>query len=167
MELNKLIEVSEEALSLLNKGAFLTTKDGDHENTMIISWGTFGQMWEKPVMMVMVRDSRYTYDLLENAGEFTVTFPKTEELKAAWKIAGTKSGRDMNKFQECGIKRKNAKSISTPILDTPGLQFECKVLYKTPMEDAGLPQAIRDDIYPKEDYHTLYYAEILEIYETV
>ena len=167
MELKKLIEVSEEALSLLNKGAFLTTKDGDLENTMIISWGTFGQMWKKPVMMVMVRGSRYTYDLLENAGEFTVTFPKTEELKEAWKVAGTKSGRDMNKFQACGIKLKDAKSISTPIIDTPGLQFECRVLYKTPMEGAGLPETIREDIYSEEDYHTLYYAEIFEIYETV
>ena len=94
----------------LDKGAFLTVEDNSGNlNTMTISWGTIGIMWRKPVFMAMVRKSRFTYKLIENAEDFTVSFPINGKLKDVLAICGTKSGRDMDKFTECNIMRNTIK----------------------------------------------------------
>ena len=45
-------------LEQLPRGAFLSVR-GPRDNVMTIGWGTIGYMWKKPVLMVMVRRSRY------------------------------------------------------------------------------------------------------------
>ena len=63
-------------IKALTNGAFLTVKDrAGNINTMSIAWATLGIAWKVPVLMVMVRPSRYTFGLIENADDFTVTFP--------------------------------------------------------------------------------------------
>jgi flavin reductase (DIM6/NTAB) family NADH-FMN oxidoreductase RutF len=42
-------------------------------NVMAIGWGTTGIIWRRPIFVVLVRPSRYTYKLIEETGEFTVT----------------------------------------------------------------------------------------------
>jgi flavin reductase (DIM6/NTAB) family NADH-FMN oxidoreductase RutF len=60
-------ELSKEFLDQLQKGAFLTVKSGTQVNMMTIAWGSLGFMWNKLMFTAMVRYSRHTYDLLENA----------------------------------------------------------------------------------------------------
>jgi flavin reductase (DIM6/NTAB) family NADH-FMN oxidoreductase RutF len=60
-------EYSQQFLKQLPKGAFLTVKDGDRLNTMTIGWGSIGWIWQKPILMVMVRYSRHTYELIDKA----------------------------------------------------------------------------------------------------
>jgi hypothetical protein len=52
----------------------------------------------------------------------------------------------------------------TPIINTPGFHFECKIVFKAPMDPTHLA-AEYDTIYPQKDYHTLYFGEILDCYE--
>ena len=63
---------------VLGKGVLLTTKYGDRVNTMTIGWGMLGIEWGKPVFIALVRESRYTKELLEKNGEFTVNVPYEE-----------------------------------------------------------------------------------------
>lgn len=151
-------------LKQLPRGAFLTVKNGDKLNTMTIGWGAIGFIWQKPVMMVLVRYSRYTYELIEKALDFSVSVPLTGELKKDLAVAGSKSGRDIDKFQECKLTAKNAKSIESPVIDECGLIYECKIIYKQEMQPDMLAGEIKNKCYPNDDYHVMYFGEILSCY---
>ena len=56
------------------KWALLTAGDKDKFNTMTISWGGLGTLWNKPVATVYVRTSRYTNEFMKDNDYFTVSF---------------------------------------------------------------------------------------------
>lgn len=146
-----------------DKGAFLVVKAEDKINVMTIGWALIGFVWRKPMMMVVVRDTRHTFSIIEKAESFSVNVPQNGMLKEL-EFCGTKSGRSFDKFKECGFKQKSAQKISTPILDIPGIHFECKIAYKSKMN----PQFLTKEyacLYPNKDYHTMYFGEILACYE--
>lgn len=156
--------VAETAMKQIKKGAFLTVKSGDMLNTMTIGWATIGFCWRQPVFMVAVRDSRHTFTLMEAATDFTVSVPSSN-MQAAISFCGTRSGRDVNKFKALSLAIKEAQQTVSPVIDTPGIHFECRIVYKSAMDSAHL---IRDyeALYPAKDYHTLFFGEILACYET-
>lgn len=157
-------EVSEKIFKQLEKGAFLTVKHGDRVNTMTIAWGSIAHMWYKPVFMVMVRYSRFTYELIDKAGSFTVSFPLHGQLKDALAVCGTKSGRDIDKIKECGLTLKEGQMVDTPIIDDCDLHIECKIIYKEPLKLETLSSEIKDKYYSQGNQHVLYYGEILKVY---
>lgn len=160
----KFNEYSPEALEQLRRGAFLTVKDGDEVNTMTIGWGSISVIWNKPIFMVAVRYSRHTYNLIENAKEFTVSIPLNNDLKKELAYCGTKSGRDVNKFVECNLSLEEGQKISTPVIGQCELHYECKVVYQQAMEPATLDEKIKDGFYSNNDYHVFYFGEILDSY---
>ena len=148
----------------VEEGAFLVVQGKEQVNVMTIGWALWGVVWRRPTMMVAVRTSRFTHKLIEQADSFTVTFPG-DDRKKELTLCGSKSGRDMDKFKECGFSTAPSRKISTPVLNIPGYHFECRILYKTPMD----PKVLSPDlgsIYPAKDYHTLYFGEILASYQT-
>ena len=149
---------------LHKKGAFLTTKDGEILNTMTISWGSIGFMWGRPIFMVLVRKSRYTHTLIENSQEFTISIPQDDMLKEALSICGTRSGKDIDKFQICKLTIQKGRILSTPIISNCKLQYECKVVYSQDMDQNKLSTILKNQNYSTGDYHTLYYGEILACY---
>jgi len=149
---------------LHTKGAFLTVKSGDKVNTMTISWGNIGFEWNRPIFMVLVRKSRYTYDLMEKSDNFTVSIPLSVDLKNALAICGSKSGRDIDKFKECNLTLEKSKAVDTPIIGDCKLHYECKIVYKQEMNPVLLSKDIVESSYKTGDYHTLYYGEIVETY---
>ena len=78
-------------------GILLTTKAEGRVNTMTIGWGTIGVQWGKPIFIAFVRESRYTKQLLEANGEFTVNVPLDEADKNIISVCGTVSGRNADK----------------------------------------------------------------------
>lgn len=155
----------ESLMETLTKGAFLTVKSDDRINTMTIGWATIGFVWKKEVFMVAVRDSRYTFELIEKSEDFTVTIPTDSASKDAVMFCGTKSGRDYDKFTECGLKTRPAREVDSPVIDIPGVHYECRTIYKTPMDNTQLDARL-EKLYPAKDYHTLYFGEILACYQT-
>ena len=71
-------------------------------NAMTVSWGGLGVLWGKNVAFVFVRKSRYTYEFIEKSNSVTLSF-LSDKYKEAKSIFGTKSGRDMNKFEQTGL----------------------------------------------------------------
>jgi len=149
---------------LSTQGAFLTVKSGEKINTMTIGWGNVGYVWNRPIFTVMVRKSRYTFDLIENSDNFTVSIPLSKNLKNALTVCGSKSGRDIDKFKECNLTLVNSKKVDTPIIGDCGLHYECKIIYKQEMNPKLLSKDIVESSYENGNYHTLYYGEILETY---
>ena len=155
-------------------GILLTTKRGEEVNTMTIGWGTIGIDWSRPIFIAYVRESRYTKQLLEDNGEFTVNVPMGEVDKKILGVCGTRSGRDMNKIEELGLHLEEPISISVPGIKELPLTLECKVLYKQKQDLSAIPEDILARYYPVEDdrlhpgsdrdYHIAYYAQILNAY---
>jgi flavin reductase (DIM6/NTAB) family NADH-FMN oxidoreductase RutF len=160
----KIEELSKDLLHQLAKGAFLTVKNEKNVNTMTIGWGSVGYIWNKPILMVPVRYSRHTYTLINHAETFTVSVPVTKNLKDALALCGTKSGKNLDKIKACGLTLVDAKSVETPIIGECDLHIECKVVYKQAMEPGNITEEIRTMNYPQNDFHVLFYGEIVSAY---
>ena len=149
----------------LKRGVFLTTKAGDKVNAMVIGWGHVGRVWERPVFMAYVRQSRYTRELLDQNPEFTVNVPVNGFDKKAFAVCGAKSGRDMDKIAECGLTLVDPEVVSVPAIKEYPLTMECRVLYRQAQDAAMLPEDIRRQFYGIEsDEHVVYYGEIVAAY---
>lgn len=158
----------------LKKGILLTTKQGEQVNTMTIGWGTLGVQWGKPVFIAFVRESRFTKQFLDNTKEFTVNIPMDGEAGPILALCGTKSGRDVNKFQTLDLHQEAPEVISAPGIKELPLTLECKVLYRQKQDAAAMPQEVVDRYYPQcevgtpaddmRDLHTTYIAEIVSAY---
>ena len=143
------LSITEEVLQQIkSKGAFLVAKSTDDKkiNVMTIGWAAIGYMWRKPIMTVMVRESRFTHCIIEKASSFTVSIPR-DGLEEALSFCGTKSGRDFDKFKQCKLSVVPAQKVNTPIIDLPGFHFECKIVYKNKMEADFLCKEYREYLY--------------------
>jgi flavin reductase (DIM6/NTAB) family NADH-FMN oxidoreductase RutF len=156
------MEIAQRAVELIKGGAFLVVQAKGRKNVMTIGWAMFGYVWRKSIMMVAVRNSRFTHGIIEEADRFTVSVP-TGNMQKAVNFCGSKSGKDLNKFKECGLVTTKAQKVSTPILEIPGVHYECKMIYKSPMDPKFMDKEL-EVLYPKKDYHTLYFGEILACY---
>ncbi len=144
--------------SMLNTGAFLTSD----ENPMTISWGMVGVMWGKKIVVAVVRDSRFTKTLIDQNGEFTLSIPKQGEMKEQLAFCGSKSGRDCDKWTECGMKQQDSQKLKSKVVAGCEKYFECKVLTMTTMNGANLENI--EKWYATNDMHNFYFAEIVAEY---
>ena len=156
---------ADKIMETIKKGAFLTVGTGDELNTMTIGWATLGFVWKKPILMIAVRDSRHTFKLLEKTDNFTVSVPADNSSTRALAFCGTKSGREFDKFKECNLQTRTAQKTVSPVIDIAGVHYECKIVFKAPMDSSLLVDELQD-LYPQRDYHTLYFGEILSCYST-
>lgn len=124
-------EQGEAILKTLSKGAFLTTAADGKQNTMTIGWGSLGFKWGQPTFTVMVRQSRYTKELIDANPEFTVSFPVKEGFAQALGLCGSKSGRDLDKFAAAGLTTEAGETVSVPVIKGCSLHLECKIVEQT------------------------------------
>lgn len=73
-------------------------------------------------------------------------------MKREIAFCGTKSGRDYEKFKECDLKTVVSQQVASPIIETPGFHFECKIVYKTAMDPEFLDETYQKSIYPIPDH---------------
>lgn len=157
------MEGAEKGMAQIKEGVFLTVKSPDALNTMTVGWTTIGYCWRKPIMMVAVRRSRHTFNIIEEAADFTVSIPSSD-MRNEIAFCGSKSGRDYDKFKECALTLAPSQKVSSPIIDTPGIHYECRIVYKSAMDPLFLDEKYERTIYSDKDYHTLYFGEILDCY---
>jgi len=154
-------------MAMQGQGAFLVVKNKDGIiNTMTIGWGSIGHIWSKPILTILCRYSRYSFELLKNAETFTICIPRADELKKELAFCGSHSGRDYDKLKECNLTLADGYGGKDyPIIKECGLIYECKIVYSQAMD----PHLIRDEAiknkYKDNDYHVLYYGEIQQCYE--
>jgi len=129
-------------------------------NTMTVGWGSFGIMWNKPFVQVVVRPTRYTYEFMEKYPSFTLTaFP--EKYKNALEALGTLSGRHKNKIKKSGLTPIPSKKITSPAFKEAELIIECKKIYWDNMKPENFLVNDIENNYPTKDYHSIYFGEIL------
>ena len=142
------------------KWALLTAGDKDKFNTMTISWGGLGTLWNKPVASVYVRTSRYTHEFMDNNEYFTVSF-FPEDCKKVLGVLGSKSGRDMDKMNESGLTAKLFDKSVT--FEEAEVTLVCKKLMKQPLDPANMADDIAKQFYDAEAQHDMYIGEVVDI----
>ncbi|MFA6689872.1 MAG: flavin reductase [Sphaerochaetaceae bacterium] len=141
-----------------NDGFLVTAGTEDHWNTMTASWGGFGVLWGKPVMMIFVRDSRYTFEFLEKAEGFTCSF-FGPDMKSALSFCGSHSGRDVDKAAATGVIPMviDAPDGSERItFEQANLVFSCSKAARIPFEPSQFLKGEIEGHYPEKDYHVMF-----------
>jgi flavin reductase (DIM6/NTAB) family NADH-FMN oxidoreductase RutF len=148
---------------LFDKGWFLLSAGNFSEgkfNCMTISWGWMGIIWEKPVVQVLVRPTRYTFSFMESNPDFTIcAFPN--QYRKALSLLGAKSGRDGDKIKESGLTPCRSSMVTTPSYIEANLVIECRKIYSDMIKPEGFIDGSINSQYPFADYHKMYYGEIL------
>ncbi len=155
--------IKENAVSLFDdRWALITAGNKESYNTMTVSWGTMGELWNKDVCFAFIRPQRYTYEFMEREDYFTLSF-FPEEYRKALTFCGRNSGRDCDKAKETGLTAVEAGA---------GISFEeseivlvLKKLYIQDIDPEGfVDKSIDTACYPTKDYHRMYVGEIVEAY---
>ena len=154
----------------MKKGILLTSCAEGKVNTMTIGWGFLGIEWAKPIFTVFVRQSRYTKELLDKNGEFTINVSlKDADRKQILGFCGSKSGRDVDKFKEMDLHLEDPDVVSVPGIKEFPITLECRVVYKQDQNLNFLDEDKRLRYYapgtPNDgDFHTAYYGEVVAAY---
>lgn len=153
-------ELKENAVSLFDdRWALLTAGNKESYNTMTVSWGAMGELWNKDVCFCFVRPQRHTYQFTEKEEYFTLSF-FSEEYRKALTYCGRNSGRDVDKAKQTGLTAISAgESVA---FDESEIILVCK---KSAFQDINpegfLDPTIDSACYPAKDYHRMYIGEIV------
>lgn len=156
-------------MKALKTGALVTTKSNGKVNTMTVSWGSIGIEWNKQICTIYIRKSRFTHEMLENNGEFTLNVCLDKSAKDILAFCGSHSGRDCDKIKELGLTLVKGEEISVPAIKELPLTLECRIIYKQNQDLSAMPEKLRNAFYSEGhgtagDYHTIYYGEIVKAY---
>ncbi|MBN2788956.1 MAG: flavin reductase family protein [Candidatus Delongbacteria bacterium] len=153
-----LIKLWSKKWMLLTSGSY---ESADY-NTMTVGWGSIGVMWNKPFVQVVVRPTRHTFKYMEKYDSFTLTaFP--DKYNDKLKYLGTVSGKDENKINKSELTVISSKKISSPGFDEAELIIECKKIYWDDIRPKNFLDNKIDENYNANDYHRIYFGEILLI----
>lgn len=152
---------------MMRNGLLLCSVGADGKpNVMTIGWMTGGIVWGKPILVVFVRPSRYTYSRLEEVSEFTVNV-LPPEFAEALQFCGTVSGQDADKFAQTGLKPVPAQKVSVPVIEQSVICYECSIVHKNDVVRENLADDIIAYAYPQGNYHRIYFGEVVSTYATV
>lgn len=149
--------------SLSAGGALLVANDEQgRPNAMTIGWAQIGIIWGRRIMSVMVRPSRYTYGCVEASRDFTVCVPYPGQAEQVL-FCGTESGRNYDKFAECGFTAVPSDGLKSPYIDECGVCYQCQVVnYADFVPEHFMPEVCQQ-CYSSGDYHRIYFGQILKV----
>ncbi|TFF86591.1 flavin reductase family protein [Candidatus Thorarchaeota archaeon] len=106
--------------------AILLSVAGDERpNIITLSWAA-NVCSNPPMLAVGIRPNRYSHQLVKRAGDFVVNIPSADLIKATI-FCGSKSGKDHDKFQECGLTAVTSSKVSSPRIEECPINIECKI----------------------------------------
>ncbi len=142
--------------------ALVTAGPVDNFNTMTISWGGLGTIWNKPVATVYVKPVRYTHSFLDVNEYFTVSF-YDEKYRSELSVLGRESGRDGDKVTKVGFTPVKAGESTT--FSQAKLTLLCRKIYRQDLITDTMPQEAIDKYYIDEAPHTMFIGEVVDIIE--
>ena len=100
----------------------------DCPNVLTVAWtGIINS--QPPKSYISVRPERFSHSIIDESGEFTINLP-TRALVRAVDLCGVKSGREVDKFELCGLTALPASEVSAPIIAECPISLECRVFEK-------------------------------------
>lgn len=98
----------------------------EHADALVVAWIGIGGA-TPPTLVMALRHSRRTLELIRETGEFTVNVPRASDA-AIVDYFGLVSGRDHDKFAESGWTLEPSSVIGTPMVAECPYNLECRVL---------------------------------------
>jgi len=153
--------------TIFNDGwALISARREKDWNSMTISWGSLGCLWNKPVLTAYVRQNRYTYEFTEASEYFAVSVFEPGQYRPELGVLGSKSGRDMDKMNYPGLSTVELEGQIA--YNEAKMVFICRRLYGQVMEEGCFyDKELMDKVYgPREtrSFHKVYPGEIVAVY---
>ena len=158
----------------LRRGILLTTQAGGRVNFMTIAWGFLGVDWQMPIFVTLVRTNRFSRSLLDANPQFTINVPYGEFDRRILAVAGSKSGYELDKAAELGLRLVPGERVNVPAVGELPLTLECQVIYRKQQDPQASPPESRERGHPQgvpgnvqginRDYHICYYGAIVAAY---
>lgn len=136
-------------------------------NMMTASWGGVGWLWNKAVAFVFIRPERHTFGFAEANEWATLSFlGDGAQARAAYKVCGSLSGRDVDKVALTHLKPVSLAEGRCVGFDQARLTLVCRKLYASPLEaGAFVDAALLERWYGKAGaLHKMYVFEIVQAY---
>lgn len=151
-------------LEIIGKDWMLVAaKKGSKVNAMTASWGGIGTMWNKSVVFVVIRETRYTKEFIDASSKFTLNF-FAPAYRSDLAYFGKVSGRDEDKIAKTGLKVSTRNAA--PVFDDAERVLICKKLFAQPFDkNSFIDKTLVSKFYKVDAMHTLYIAEIEKILE--
>lgn len=149
-----------------NRWMALAVGKGEDLNAMTIAWGSIGNLWGKPVLIVYVSKDRFSKDLMDSNDSFTVTrFPEERRYKDALVYLGSHSKKDdPDKVAASGLTVELTES-GNAIFAEGDLAIECRKLYSDEFKADLLPESLREGLYEEMGMHSFYIGEITGVWQ--
>ena len=133
--------------NMLNPTPVVMVGCGTPEKPNIITLAWAGTVCSDPPMVsVSVRKERFSHDLIEKSGVFTVNLVNRALLRAC-DYCGVKSGLDTDKFADCHLTPAYGDETGAPMIEESPVSMECRV---TQMLELGS--------------HDMFLGEIVSVY---
>jgi len=139
--------------------ALLSAGTPERWNTMTVSWGGVGEIWNMDAAFVFVRPQRHTMKFMDESEFFTLSFGLPKEVTA---LCGKISGRDRDKLAEAGLTTHAQDGAVWP--EEAELVMVCRKVAKQALDPAGFLDERIEGCYPNKDYHSMFVGEIVEVY---
>jgi len=166
--MSKPITIKDSHISTINKAlreqGLFVTMGKNPPNLMSTHWGSIGYIWNKWIFVLPVRYNKLSHDIIDETKEFSVSIPYKDLRDYIMKL-DTISGRTHDKFSELHLHPVKSRTIDSFVVGDCDLHLECKVVYTGNMGNQDLNQKLKDEMYSSKNFHTMYFAEIVDIYE--
>lgn len=119
-------------------------------NVLTIAWSGIINS-NPPKTYISVRPERYSYNIIKETGKFVINLTTASLVRSA-DFCGVRSGRDVDKFKECGLTASPALELDdTPMIEESPISLECRVTDIIPLgtHDMFLADIVSVDVSPE------------------
>ena len=114
--------------SLYPVPAVLVSCGVEKPNIITLAWvGTLCS--DPPSVGIGVRPERFSHRLIDGGGEFVINLPRADQVGIV-DYCGQVSGRDVDKWNACGLTPAPASKVSTPLIAECPVALECRVTHR-------------------------------------
>lgn len=149
--------------SMIGEDGFLVSAaKGAHVALTTSQWGLMGFLWNRPVVTMYIRPSRYTFEFLRSVDRFTVSF-FPQEMAPALRYCATHRGWNEDKLAGSGLVPERIGDYV--LFSQSNLTFACRRLYMRPMDESLImDKVIVDEYYEDKDVHWSFSGQIEHVY---
>jgi flavin reductase (DIM6/NTAB) family NADH-FMN oxidoreductase RutF len=131
-------------------------------NVLTLGWGLIGRSYHgHPMFVIAVTPLRYSWRFLEEVPEYVIAVPD-DALRPAADLCGTRSGRDLAKFEAAGLTAVPSVHVAAPSIAEAPINVECRIYEAVAPPHKLLTPEHRER--PLAEQHTIYFAEVVGTY---
>ncbi|MHC4519237.1 MAG: flavin reductase family protein [Planctomycetota bacterium] len=138
----------------------------EHANLMTFSWQTPIHTANPCMVLLVMSQVRYTYELIKQNNELVINVPG-ETLLEATHMVGSLTGRGIDKFARSGLTPVAANVVKPPLIAECAGHLECRIVETHPVRThdllicdvvhASADTEFFDGAWIPEKLHTLHY----------